>query len=38
MSTMTPASVLDKKSDILFPSAMRWPLTYWGWAFSTEYR
>src|ERR1700722_20518 len=29
---VTPASVPNRKSDILFPLSMRWPLTYWRWA------
>jgi alcohol dehydrogenase (quinone), cytochrome c subunit len=28
------AAVPNKKSDILFPLSMRWPLTYWRWAFA----
>jgi alcohol dehydrogenase (quinone), cytochrome c subunit len=31
---VTPASVPNRKSDILFPLSMRWPLTYWRWAFA----
>jgi alcohol dehydrogenase (quinone), cytochrome c subunit len=31
---VTPASVPNKKSDILFPLSMRWPLTYWRWMFA----
>jgi mono/diheme cytochrome c family protein len=33
---VTPASVPNRKSDILFPLSMRWPLTYWRWAFAPE--
>jgi alcohol dehydrogenase (quinone), cytochrome c subunit len=33
---VTPASVPNKKSDILFPLSMRWPLTYWRWAFAPK--
>jgi alcohol dehydrogenase (quinone), cytochrome c subunit len=31
---VAPAVVPNKKSDILFPLSMRWPLTYWRWAFA----
>ena len=31
---VAPASVPNRKSDILFPLSMRWPLTYWRWAFA----
>jgi mono/diheme cytochrome c family protein len=31
-----PASVPNKKSDILFPLSMRWPLTYWRWMFAPK--
>jgi alcohol dehydrogenase (quinone), cytochrome c subunit len=31
---VTPAPVPNRKSDILFPLSMRWPLTYWRWAFA----
>jgi alcohol dehydrogenase (quinone), cytochrome c subunit len=31
-----PASVPNRKSDILFPLSMRWPLTYWRWAFAPK--
>ena len=30
------ASLPNKKSDILFPLSMRWPLTYWRWAFAPK--
>jgi alcohol dehydrogenase (quinone), cytochrome c subunit len=33
---VTPAAVPNKKSDILFPLSMRWPLTYWRWAFAPK--
>ena len=33
---VTPAAVPDKKSDILFPLSMRWPLTYWRWMFAPK--
>jgi mono/diheme cytochrome c family protein len=33
---VTAASVPNKKSDILFPLSMRWPLTYWRWAFAPK--
>jgi mono/diheme cytochrome c family protein len=33
---VAPASVPDRKSDILFPLSMRWPLTYWRWAFAPK--
>ena len=33
---VTPASVPNKKSDILFPLSMRWPLTYWRLAFAPK--
>jgi alcohol dehydrogenase (quinone), cytochrome c subunit len=33
---VTPAAVPNKKSDILFPLSMRWPLTYWRWTFAPE--
>src|ERR1700733_14468587 len=33
---VAPASVPNKKSDILFPLSMRWPLTYWRWAFAPK--
>jgi len=29
-----PAPVSNRKSGILFPLSMRWPLTYWRWAFA----
>jgi mono/diheme cytochrome c family protein len=35
-SGVAPASVPNKKSDILFPLSMRWPLTYWRWAFAPK--
>jgi mono/diheme cytochrome c family protein len=31
-----PASVPNRKSDILFPLSMRWPLTFWRWAFAPK--
>jgi alcohol dehydrogenase (quinone), cytochrome c subunit len=33
-----PAAVPNKKSDILFPLSMRWPLTYWRWMFAPKPR
>ena len=33
---VAPAAVRNKKSDILFPLSMRWPLTYWRWAFAPK--
>jgi alcohol dehydrogenase (quinone), cytochrome c subunit len=33
---VTPAAVPNKKSDILFPLSMRWPLTYWRWMFAPK--
>jgi mono/diheme cytochrome c family protein len=30
------AAVPNKKSEILFPLSMRWPLTYWRWAFAPK--
>jgi mono/diheme cytochrome c family protein len=33
---VTPAAVPNKKSDILFPLSMRWPLTYWRWLFAPK--
>jgi len=33
---VTPAAVPNKKSDILFPLSMRWPLSYWRWAFAPK--
>jgi mono/diheme cytochrome c family protein len=33
---VAPAAVANKKSDILFPLSMRWPLTYWRWAFAPK--
>ena len=33
---VTPAAVPNKKSDILFPLSMRWPLTYWRWVFAPK--
>jgi len=33
---VTPAAVPNRKSDILFPLSMRWPLTYWRWAFAPK--
>jgi alcohol dehydrogenase (quinone), cytochrome c subunit len=33
---VTAASVPNRKSDILFPLSMRWPLTYWRWAFAPK--
>jgi mono/diheme cytochrome c family protein len=33
-SGVAPAPVPNKKNDILFPLSMRWPLTYWRWAFA----
>jgi mono/diheme cytochrome c family protein len=33
---VAPASVPNKKSDILFPLSMRWPLTYWRLAFAPK--
>jgi mono/diheme cytochrome c family protein len=33
---VTPAAVANKKSDILFPLSMRWPLTYWRWMFAPK--
>jgi mono/diheme cytochrome c family protein len=35
-SGVPPASVPNKKSDIVFPLSMRWPLTYWRWAFAPK--
>jgi alcohol dehydrogenase (quinone), cytochrome c subunit len=31
---VAPVPVPNKKNDILFPLSMRWPLTYWRWAFA----
>jgi alcohol dehydrogenase (quinone), cytochrome c subunit len=33
---VSPATVPNRKSDILFPLSMRWPLTYWRWAFAPK--
>jgi mono/diheme cytochrome c family protein len=33
---VTAAAVPNKKSDIIFPLSMRWPLTYWRWAFAPK--
>jgi mono/diheme cytochrome c family protein len=33
---VTPASVPNRKSGILFPLSMRWPLTYWRWMFAPK--
>jgi alcohol dehydrogenase (quinone), cytochrome c subunit len=33
---VAPAAVPNRKSDILFPLSMRWPLTYWRWAFAPK--
>jgi mono/diheme cytochrome c family protein len=33
---VAPAQVPNKKSDILFPLSMRWPLTYWRLAFAPQ--
>ena len=33
---VTPASVPNRKSDILFPLSMRWPLSYWRWMFAPK--
>jgi alcohol dehydrogenase (quinone), cytochrome c subunit len=33
---VSPAAVPNKNSDILFPLSMRWPLTYWRWAFAPK--
>jgi mono/diheme cytochrome c family protein len=33
---VAPAAVPNKKSDIVFPLSMRWPLTYWRWAFAPK--
>ena len=33
---VAPAAVPNKKSDILFPLSMRWPLTYWRLAFAPK--
>jgi mono/diheme cytochrome c family protein len=33
---VTAASVPNRKTDILFPLSMRWPLTYWRWAFAPK--
>jgi alcohol dehydrogenase (quinone), cytochrome c subunit len=30
------AAVPNKKSDIVFPLSMRWPLTYWRWMFAPK--
>jgi mono/diheme cytochrome c family protein len=30
------ASVPNRKSDIVFPLSMRWPLTFWRWAFAPK--
>jgi mono/diheme cytochrome c family protein len=35
---VTAAAVPNKKSDILFPLSMRWPLTYWRWMFAPKPR
>jgi mono/diheme cytochrome c family protein len=35
-SGVAPAAVPNKKSDILFPLSMRWPLTYWRWMFAPK--
>jgi alcohol dehydrogenase (quinone), cytochrome c subunit len=33
---VTPASVPNRKTDIVFPLSMRWPLTYWRWMFAPK--
>jgi alcohol dehydrogenase (quinone), cytochrome c subunit len=33
---VAPAAVPNRKSDILFPLSMRWPLTYWRLAFAPK--
>jgi alcohol dehydrogenase (quinone), cytochrome c subunit len=33
---VAPAPVPNRKSDIVFPLSMRWPLTYWRWAFAPK--
>jgi mono/diheme cytochrome c family protein len=33
---VTSAAVPNKKSGILFPLSMRWPLTYWRWMFAPK--
>src|ERR1700728_2263311 len=33
---VVPAPVPNRKSDILFPLSMRWPLAYWRWAFAPK--
>jgi alcohol dehydrogenase (quinone), cytochrome c subunit len=33
---VTPAAVPNRKSDIVFPLSMRWPLTYWRWMFAPK--
>ena len=33
---VAPAAVPNKKSDIVFPLSMRWPLTYWRWMFAPK--
>jgi alcohol dehydrogenase (quinone), cytochrome c subunit len=33
---VSPASVANKKSDIVFPLSMRWPLTFWRWLFAPQ--
>jgi alcohol dehydrogenase (quinone), cytochrome c subunit len=35
-SGVAPAPVPNKKSDILFPLSLRWPLTYWRWVFAPK--
>jgi alcohol dehydrogenase (quinone), cytochrome c subunit len=34
--SVAPASVPNKKNTIMFPLSMRWPLTYWRWAFAPK--
>lgn len=34
LHSVTPAAVQNRKEDIPFPFSMRWPLTYWRWAFA----
>jgi alcohol dehydrogenase (quinone), cytochrome c subunit len=33
---VTAAEVPNRKTDILFPLSMRWPLTYWRWMFAPK--
>jgi mono/diheme cytochrome c family protein len=33
MDSVAPVAQVDRKADIPWPLSMRWPLTYWRWAF-----